>query len=43
RVDTKEDLTPVTEADQGAEKAIRAVLGAARPRDAIVGEEYGAS
>jgi histidinol-phosphatase len=43
RIDTKEDLTPVTEADQGAERAIRAVLGASRPGDAIVGEEYGTS
>lgn len=43
RIETKDDMTPVTEADQGAERAIRAVLGAARPGDAIVGEEYGSS
>lgn len=32
---------PVTEADRAAERAMRAVLGAARPDDAILGEEYG--
>lgn len=41
RVDTKPDLSPVTEADQAAERAIRAVIGAARPDDAIAGEEFG--
>ena len=41
RIETKDDSTPVTEADQGAERAIRAVLESARPGDAIVGEEYG--
>jgi histidinol-phosphatase len=43
KVDTKDDATPVTEADQGAERAIREVLVAARPDDAIAGEEYGES
>src|SRR4051812_1251001 len=33
---------PVTEADKGAERAIRAVLARERPDDAILGEEYGA-
>ena len=33
---------PVTEADKAAERAMRAVLGARRPEDAIIGEEYGA-
>ncbi|MBI1416322.1 MAG: histidinol-phosphatase [Limimaricola sp.] len=33
---------PVTEADRGAERAMRAVLAEARPDDAILGEEYGA-
>jgi myo-inositol-1(or 4)-monophosphatase len=33
---------PVTEADKGGERAIRAILDAERPNDAILGEEYGA-
>lgn len=33
---------PVTEADKGAERAIRALLKAERPADGILGEEYGA-
>jgi inositol-phosphate phosphatase / L-galactose 1-phosphate phosphatase / histidinol-phosphatase len=37
----KADVTPVTEADRAAETAIRALLAAERPDDAIVGEEYG--
>ncbi|MBR9763116.1 MAG: histidinol-phosphatase [Rhodobacteraceae bacterium] len=32
---------PVTEADRAAEQAMRAVLARRRPRDAILGEEYG--
>jgi histidinol-phosphatase len=40
-VSTKEDLTPVTEADTAAEQAMRERLAEARPRDAVVGEEYG--
>ncbi len=43
RVETKPDLTPVSDADQAAEKAIRDALGRARPRDAVIGEEFGAS
>jgi histidinol-phosphatase len=42
-IDTKPDLTPVTEADRAVEEAIRERLLAARPRDAVVGEEFGAS
>ena len=42
-VDTKPDLTPVTEADRAVEQAVRERLAAARPDDAIVGEEYGGS
>ena len=41
-VETKPDMTPVSEADTAAERAIRARLAQARPRDAILGEEYGA-
>ena len=32
---------PVTEADKGAERAIRAIIERDRPQDAILGEEYG--
>lgn len=42
-VDTKPDLTPVTEADTAVEQAVRERLAAERPDDAIVGEEYGTS
>jgi histidinol phosphatase-like enzyme (inositol monophosphatase family) len=38
----KADVTPVTEADRGAETAIRAILAAERPDDGVIGEEYGA-
>ncbi|KPP81904.1 MAG: myo-inositol-1(or 4)-monophosphatase [Rhodobacteraceae bacterium HLUCCO07] len=34
---------PVTEADRAAEKAMRAVLGARRPNDSVIGEEFGKS
>jgi len=37
----KGDATPVTIADREAEKAMRAILGTERPRDGIIGEEYG--
>jgi len=37
----KHAFDPVTEADRGAERAIRAILDAERPDDAILGEEYG--
>jgi histidinol-phosphatase len=40
-VETKPDMTPVSEADKAAEELIRGHLGRARPRDAIIGEEYG--
>ncbi len=39
-VDTKPDLTPVSDADRAVEAAIRTMLAHARPRDAIVGEEF---
>jgi histidinol-phosphatase len=42
-VETKPDLTPVTEADTAVERAVRSQLDASRPEDAIVGEEYGVS
>ena len=40
-ITTKPDNTPVTDADKSAEEAIRALLGAHRPEDGIVGEEFG--
>ncbi|WP_129840633.1 histidinol-phosphatase [Streptomyces sp. RFCAC02] len=41
KVETKPDLTPVTEADRAAEELIRSALHRARPRDAVLGEEFG--
>jgi histidinol-phosphatase len=41
RIDTKPDLTPVTDADQSAEELLRASLTASRPDDSIFGEEFG--
>jgi len=43
RVETKPDRTPVTDADRAVEQALRAALRESRPRDAILGEEYGGS
>lgn len=40
-VESKDDGTPVTIADQRAEQALRQTLTAAFPEDNIVGEEYG--
>jgi histidinol-phosphatase len=42
-VESKPDLTPVTDADRAVEEAIRAELSRTRPDDAVVGEEFGAS
>jgi histidinol-phosphatase len=41
RVDTKPDLTPVTDADKSVEAAIRETLASERPDDLILGEEFG--
>ncbi|SDI04072.1 histidinol-phosphatase [Sinosporangium album] len=41
RVETKPDLTPVSDADRAVEESIRGTLRRTRPRDAIVGEEFG--
>jgi histidinol-phosphatase len=41
RVDSKPDMTPVTDADVAAEESLRHVLSRARPRDAVLGEESG--
>ncbi|HXA29811.1 MAG TPA: histidinol-phosphatase [Candidatus Angelobacter sp.] len=43
RVETKPDLTPVTEADRGVERELRARIQAERPGDAVTGEEFGSS
>lgn len=42
-VDAKPDMTPVTDADRSVEERTRAMLARARPRDAIIGEEFGAT
>ncbi len=40
-VQAKPDLTPVTDADLATEEWLRNLLRRARPRDAMLGEEYG--
>jgi histidinol-phosphatase len=40
-IETKPDLTPVTEVDRAVEVELRRLIGEARPGDAILGEEYG--
>jgi histidinol-phosphatase len=40
-VETKPDLTPVSDADRDAEHALRRMLRSSRPADAVLGEEYG--
>ena len=42
-IETKPDLTPVTEADRAVEQAVREQLAAQRPADSVLGEEYGVS
>lgn len=41
RVDSKPDLTPVSDADLAVERALRAVLALERPGDDVLGEEFG--
>jgi histidinol-phosphatase len=41
-VETKPDLTPVSEADRAVEQALREHLATRRPQDLVFGEEYGA-
>ena len=41
-IETKPDLTPVTDADKAVEEKIRELLATARPDDLVVGEEFGA-
>jgi histidinol-phosphatase len=40
-VESKPDLTPVTDADRAVERALREAIEQRRPTDAILGEEYG--
>ena len=40
-VETKRDLTPVTEADRAVEEALRRRIARDRPGDAVLGEEFG--
>ena len=40
-VETKPDLTPVSDADRAVEGAVRRILADRRPNDAVVGEEEG--
>ena len=41
RVDTKPDLTPVSEADRTTEEAIRSLVAERRPGEGVLGEELG--
>src|SRR3954465_10965283 len=41
KVETKPDMTPVSEADKAAEELIRSQLQRARPRDPLLGAEFG--
>src|SRR2546430_2634752 len=41
QVETKPDLTPVTEADRGVEQALRNRIAEERPGQAVLGEEFG--
>jgi histidinol-phosphatase len=42
-IETKPDLTPVTEADRAVESELRRMLATERPADGVLGEEQGAS
>lgn len=42
-VQTKPDMTPVSDADTEVEQALRDRLATSRPEDAVIGEEFGAS
>ena len=41
RIDTKPDLTPVTDADRAVEADLREALARERPDDSVLGEEFG--
>lgn len=40
-VQTKPDRTPVTDADQAVERALRGLIATERPDDSVIGEEFG--
>lgn len=42
-VETKADLSPVTEGDRAAEAAVRDLIARERPADAVLGEEMGST
>jgi histidinol-phosphatase len=42
-VETKPDMSPVSESDKAAELALRERIASARPADSIIGEEFGGS
>lgn len=41
RVESKPDLTPVSDADTAVEKELREIIAAHHPEDALLGEEFG--
>ena len=41
QVESKPDLTPVSDADRAVEQELRRLLASRRPADAVLGEEYG--
>ncbi len=41
RVETKPDLTPVTDADRDVESELRGAIAVGRPGDDVLGEEFG--
>ena len=43
KIETKPDLTPVTDADQEIERELRKILEKQRPADGVTGEEFGKS
>lgn len=43
RVETKPDLTPVTQADRAVERALRELVAGERPGEVVLGEEEGGS
>jgi histidinol-phosphatase len=42
-VESKPDLTPVTDADRAVERTLREAIERHRPNDAVLGEEYGST
>ncbi|GAA4416816.1 histidinol-phosphatase [Georgenia halophila] len=42
-VETKPDLSPVSDADRSAEEIVRSQLSRTRPRDSVLGEEFGST